>query len=66
MIDDKAIKLKVIDRYCRDTETYIDEEHDVHVCSISVRYTNSKGEHVATHVTAEDFLKQYRLVKRED
>ena len=64
MIDDKVIKLSVIDRYDRENGTYIDEEHDVHVCSISVRYENSKGEHVATHVTAEDFLKQYKLVKR--
>jgi hypothetical protein len=62
MIDDKVIKLSVIDRY--ENGEYIDEEHDVHVCSISVRYTNSKGEHVATHVTAENFLEQYYLVKK--
>lgn len=64
MIDDKVIKLQVIDRYDHETGTYIDKEHDVHVCSISVRYENSKGEMVATHVTAEDFLKQYYLVKK--
>ena len=62
MIDDKVIKLSVIDRY--EDGKYIDEEHDVHVCSISVRYENSKGEMVATHITAEDFLKQYHLVKK--
>ena len=64
MIDDKVIKLQVIDRYDHETGEYIDKEHDVHVCSISVRYENSKGDLVATHVTAEDFLKQYYLVKK--
>ena len=64
MIDDKVIKLVVMDRYDRENSVYIDEEHDVHVCSISIRYENSKGEMVATHITADDFLEQYYLVKK--
>ena len=64
MIDTKFIKLKVIDRYDHDSGEYIEEEHDVHVCSISIRYENSKGDHVATHINADDFLEQYYLVKK--
>ena len=66
MFDDKVIRLTVMDRYDRESGKYIDEEHDVHVCSVSIRYENSKGELVATHITADDFLRQYKLVKRED
>lgn len=64
MIDDKVIKLRVIDRYDHKNGEYIEEEHDVHVCSISVRYENSAGEHQVTHITAENFLDQYYLVKK--
>ena len=64
MFDDKVIRLTVMDRYDRESGKYIDEEHDVHVCSVSVRYENTKGDHVATHINADDFLEQYYLVKK--
>jgi hypothetical protein len=64
MIDTKNIKLRVIDRYDYESGEYIEEEHDVHVCSISIRYENSKGEHQVTHITADNFLEQYYLVKK--
>lgn len=61
---DKTTKLRVIDRYCHETNTYIEEEHDVHVCHIHVRYTNSKGDMVSMNMNASDFLAQYEITKK--
>ena len=64
MIDTKHIKLRVIDRYDEKSGEYIEEEHDVHVCAISIRYENSKGQPMTMNVTADNFLEQYYLVKK--
>ena len=59
---DKTIKLRVIDRY--ENDKYVDEELDVHVCYVHIRYTNSKGEVATMNMTADEFRKQYELVKK--
>lgn len=55
---------KVIDRYCRDSGKYIDEEHEVEVRGVKVLYKNSKGEDMQIEISADDFFEQFELVRK--